>query len=146
MRRYLGHEPSTRGGGVGGHCNPVSARGPRWPRRVALPSPRTGSRSVVAAAVAVAALLTASVLAAPAGAVVGPTNSVGLTSCQDQTPKLTVVGSQAERYRQSVSTATAIDARTAKWLQVAAMPVALSGPGGICWTGGVIQGTFPATM
>ena len=110
-----------------------------------MPSLGSRSRSAVSIAVAAIVAIVPVVAGTPAGAGVAPTSSVTLTTCRDQAPKIVVEGSQMARYRHPVDTATAFDAGTARWLQVGPTPVALTGKGGVCWTGGVIQGTYPST-
>ncbi len=119
---------------------------PARPRGSLLPS----SRSVrsLAPSILVVVAITLSQLVGVAGtgaATVGPSIHTGLDSCLGQAPIKPIAGVQPSRYRSTVTTAAAFDARSASWTQVNAYPVSIYGSGGICWTGGVIAGTYSAS-
>ena len=103
------------------------------------------SRSFTTIVAAVVVGLVPYLVATPAGAQAGATWSAGLTTCLDESPKLVVQGAQSTGYRNTLDTATAVDAGSARWSQLGATPVSIGGTGGLCWTGGVIEGTYPAT-
>jgi hypothetical protein len=56
-----------------------------------------------------------------------------------------VSGAQTARYKPVLTTATAVDARTATWLQVDDWPVSVTGTAPLCFSGGTITGTYPDT-
>ena len=56
-----------------------------------------------------------------------------------------VAGAQTARYKPDLTSATAVDARTASWPQVDDWPVSITGTGPLCWHGGTITGTYPDT-
>ncbi|MGZ6898163.1 MAG: hypothetical protein ACXVJZ_12095 [Acidimicrobiia bacterium] len=55
-----------------------------------------------------------------------------------------LAGEQSDRATPTLDTATTIDARTARWTQVDAWPVSITGSGPVCWVGGTIVGTYDA--
>ena len=66
-------------------------------------------------------------------------------SCLTQTPLTVLSGAQTRRFKPSVTGRLAVDARTASWTQVDAWPVSTSGTGSLCFLGGAIVGTYPAS-
>ena len=56
-----------------------------------------------------------------------------------------VGGAQTARYKPELTTAAAVDARTASWTQVDDWPVSVTGTAPLCWHGGSITGTYPDT-
>jgi hypothetical protein len=54
-----------------------------------------------------------------------------------------VAGAQTTRYKPDLGAATAVDARTASWLQVDDWPISVTGNAPLCWHGGAVTGTYP---
>lgn len=74
---------------------------------------------------------------------VSPPPVVGAsTECLTRTPRQTVSGPQADRFKPSLGSPTAVDARAASWSQVDDWPVSITGSGALCWNGGSVVGTY----
>ncbi len=56
-----------------------------------------------------------------------------------------VGGEQTSRYTPSLSSPSAVDARTASWTQVDNWPISITGTESVCWHGGTVTGTYAST-
>ncbi|MBK5289401.1 MAG: hypothetical protein JJE46_13155 [Acidimicrobiia bacterium] len=64
------------------------------------------------------------------------------SECLTRTPIQSVTGSQSSRFKPSLGSPLAVDARTANWTQIDDWPVSVTGTAPLCWDGGRVMGTY----
>jgi PKD repeat protein len=83
--------------------------------------------------------------ASAATATITTTAAPPADACLSQAPVKLLAGVQTKRYKTSVTTHLAVDARTASWTQVDAWPISITGTGSVCWDGGSVVGTYASS-